>query len=66
LLAVTGLALLAFVAGRIGTDALVREIAIVRVGLPIIVVLSFFRLFCRPGRGASPLRWTESSPQPAS
>jgi len=44
LLAVTGLALLAFVAGRIGTDALVREIAVVRVGLPIIVVLSFFRL----------------------
>jgi hypothetical protein len=44
LLAVTGLALLAFVAGRIGTDALVREIAIIRVGLPIIVVLSFLRL----------------------
>ena len=44
LLAVAGLALLAFVAGRIGTDALVREIAIVRVGLPIIVVLSFLRL----------------------
>jgi hypothetical protein len=44
LLAVTGLALLAFVAGRIGTEALVREIAIIRVGLPIIVVLSFVRL----------------------
>jgi hypothetical protein len=44
LLAVTGLALLAFVAGRIGTEALVREIAVVRVGLPIIVVLSFLRL----------------------
>ena len=43
-LAVAGLALLAFVASRIGTDALVREIAIVRVGLPIIVVLSFLRL----------------------
>lgn len=44
LLAGVGLALFAFVAGRIGTGALVRAIATVRMGLPVIVALSFVRL----------------------
>jgi hypothetical protein len=44
LLAVAGLALFAFVAGRIGTGAFVRAIAAVRMGLPIVVALSFVRL----------------------
>jgi hypothetical protein len=44
LLAVTGMALLAFVARRIGADALLREMTVVRVGLPIIVFLSLLRL----------------------
>ncbi len=44
LLAVAGLALFAFVAGRIGTGALIRAIAAVRIGLPIVVALSFVRL----------------------
>lgn len=43
-LAVTGLALFAFVAGRIGGHALLRQIIAVRVGLPIIIALSFVRL----------------------
>ena len=44
LLAVAGMSLLAFVARRIGADALLREMAVVRVGLPIIVFLSLLRL----------------------
>ncbi len=43
-LAVMGLALLVFVVSRIGADAVVREIAVVRVALPIILALSLLRL----------------------
>jgi hypothetical protein len=44
LLAATGLVLFALVARRIGGEALVRETAALRVGLPIIVILSVVRL----------------------
>jgi hypothetical protein len=42
--AVAGLSVLAFAVQRIGLEAVVREIKIVRIGLPIILALSLLRL----------------------